>query len=391
MIWGLISHPYHRGGVTSWMMEFFKEGISTGESVKFLVPSPSKPFISAFGKLPISQLLGNSPNLISQPVDFKFELGTFHRRVSFYKNLIKRNLPKGSILIPSDDEAVWRACAETAADYIFIGVLHSDDEHYYQLAKKYEKSVAGFVSVSNRIKSKIHSKIAHTVIPCGIKIPSIESFPHKKNQLVYVGRIEENQKRVSDLPKIFGQIISDFPDWKLSIVGNGVDLERLKSDFDAMEIGDSVEFLNWLPQKQVFDLLLESRILIQTSNFEGMSVAVMEALAAGCQILSSKVSGVEDLIADNRAKSIVELYPVGEIKLALKAFGILVSKTNEIDPQLANQLAGDYFGIDSCWKAYNKFVENLSSKSVHFTSNNKSLWVSDLIALGRLFKYKITQ
>jgi glycosyltransferase involved in cell wall biosynthesis len=390
MIWGLISHPYHRGGVTSWMMDFFKEGVSTGESIYFLVPTPTKTFISASGKLPISQILGNSSGLISQPVDFRFELGTFQKRVSFYKSLINKNLPKGSILIPSDDEAVWRACAELSNKYKVIGVLHSDDEHYYHLAKKYENAVAGFVSVSNRIKSKIPGNKPHSVIPCGIKIPQIESFPKKKNRLVYVGRIEEKQKRVSDLSKIFGQLLSNFPTWKLSIVGNGEDMERLKNDFSGIPLKDSVEFLNWLPNNQVFELLLESRILIQTSNFEGMSVAVMEALAAGCQILSSKVSGVEDLVADNRAKSIIELYPIGEIKEALEAFEILNSNTNEFVAQVANQLAVDYFSIESCWKAYNEFVENLSSQSIPFTSDTKSFWVSDLIAIGRLFKYKIT-
>ncbi|QYH37964.1 glycosyltransferase family 4 protein [Algoriphagus sp. NBT04N3] len=390
MNWGLISHPYHRGGVTSWMMDFFKHARTLGESINFLVPNPKTPFISASGKLPISQILKNNIGVVSEEVDFRFELGTFQKRVSFYKNLILRNLPEGSILIPSDDEAVWRACAELSHLYVFIGVLHSDDEHYYRLAENYHQEVAGFVSVSNRIKNSVSFDKPHLVIPCGIQISKNRSFPEKENKLVFVGRIEEKQKRVSDLPKIFREILNDNPDWKLSIIGNGVDMESLREEFSNLRLNDSIEFLDWIPKEEVNQLLVEAKILIQTSNFEGMSVAVMEALAAGCQILSSQVSGVEDLENDERSHSLIALYPIGDIDKAKLAFESLRQSYHTSIPKLANTLAEEFFSIESCWKSYKHFVSNLSPQIENIPLESRAGLSSDLLALCRLLKYKIT-
>lgn len=390
MNWGLISHPYHRGGVTSWMIDFFRYAKTLGESIYFMVPNPKTPFISASGKLPISQILKNDIGLVFEEVDFRFELGTFQRRVSFYKNLILKNLPEGSILIPSDDEAVWRACAELSHLYVFIGVLHSDDEHYYRLAQNYHHGVAGFVSVSNRIKNSVSFDKPHLVIPCGIQVSNKRSFPEKKNKLVFVGRIEEKQKRVSDLPKIFREILNENPDWKLSIIGNGVDMEGLREEFSNLGLNDSIEFLNWIPKEEVDQILLEAKILIQTSNYEGMSVAIMEALASGCQILSSQVSGVEDLENDERTNSIIALYPIGDIDKAKFAFERLIKSYHTSIPKLANTLAEEFFSIESCWKSYKYFVSDLSPQFENSPLKNRAGLSSDLLALCRLLKYKIT-
>lgn len=391
MIWGLISHPYHRGGVTSWMMDFFKIGIAHRREVRLLTPTPQSPFISSSGKLPISEILEGIPGLISKHVDFRFELGSMENRVNFYKKLILENLPLGSILIPSDDEAVWRACSELANLYCFIGVLHSDDDYYYQLAYRYGDYVSGFISVSKRIKDKVKFPKDHDVIPCGIKLNKKPQDLKKKKWLSFVGRIEEKQKRVSDLPKIFQKINSFDPEWELILIGNGCDLDSLKEGFIKYGVSNKVQYLGWLPKEEVFELLTQSQILIQTSNYEGMSVAVMEALSAGCQVMSSEVSGIEDLGTFPRSTSVLSLFPIGNLEKALESFIQLNTKFDpQITPFQAIELAHENFSVEVCWQRYETFANKLvPQQKVQKASIGLKLH-SDMLAIMRLVKYKLT-
>ncbi|WP_297338025.1 glycosyltransferase [Algoriphagus sp.] len=391
MIWGLVTHPYHRGGVTSWMMDFFKSGIAHRREVRLLAPSPQRPFISSSGKLPISEILEGTSGLISPPVDFRFELGSMEHRVDFYKKLILENLPLGSILIPSDDQAVWRACSELANLYCFIGVLHSDDDYYYQLAERYGDFVAGFVSVSERIKNKVKIPKDHQVIPCGITLNKKPSIVTKKKWISFVGRIEEKQKRVSDLPKVFQKISAQDPEWELILIGNGNDLDQLKDTFTDYGLSKKVHYLGWIPNQEVFDYLSQSQILIQTSNYEGMSVAVMEALSAGCQVMSSAVSGVEDLDSLPNVTSVLSLFPIGNLEKALESFIQLTTKFDPSStPHQAIELAHSHFSMEACWNRYETFASNLNPQEKVEKPSRSSKLPSDILAMMRLIKYKLT-
>lgn len=389
MTWTLITHPYHRGGVTSWMMDFFMAGSSASKSVKLVTSNPKVKFISALDKSPIVKLLNSQKDIIAPLVDFRFELGNFSSKVAFYKKTIQKNVPIGSFLIPSDDEAAWQACSEIADNYRMIGVLHSDDPYYYHLATKYAPYVSGFVSVSNRIKKNTRLSINHEVIPCGINIS--ESFipNQRKKQLVFVGRIEEKQKRISDLPKFLKRVLQLDPAWKLLIIGDGIDLPQLKEAFDNQKLSKSVHFLGWVSNMEVRNILQSSRILIQTSNYEGMSVAVMEALSAGCQVLSSEVSGVEDLALLSGAESIVSIFPIGDINAAIKGFEKLNSEYSENTAHQSYQLAKDQFSIESCWDRYEQFCQELKPVAQANKSSFNLAYFSDLLAFLRLTKYKI--
>jgi glycosyltransferase involved in cell wall biosynthesis len=58
-----------------------------------------------------------------------------------------------------------------------------------------------------------------------------------------------------------------------------------------------VRLLGWQSAEEIWTLLRESDVLLLPSNFEGMPVVVMEALSAGCAVVASRVSGIEDIDA----------------------------------------------------------------------------------------------
>lgn len=386
----LICHPYHRGGVTSWMVDFFNLGVNQKKNISFLTLDPKEQFISAKDRPKIIEMLDPSGMLIKQEVGYTFELGLRNFKIETYRNLILTYVPKGSVLIPSDDEVIWAACASVAADYIFCGVLHSDDAYYYNLYEKYNTYTAAMVSVSERIQRKLSNLQNGYVIPCGIPLDKFDYKQTKKNQIAWIGRLEEYQKRVSDIIPITKKILQNYPNWKFYIVGNGAEYENIKTQIEEQDLNDSVYLVGWKESDFIRNLLSESKILLQTSNFEGMSVAMMEALGSGCQILSTEVSGVEDLNSHIGAKDIVETYPIGDIEKAYDGFlGLIHSDQNGLAKK-ASDLAKAEFSIEACFKKYGKVFENLKTTQNLQLGRSNQLVYSKLIASLRKIKYMIS-
>jgi glycosyltransferase involved in cell wall biosynthesis len=74
-----------------------------------------------------------------------------------------------------------------------------------------------------------------------------------------------------------------------------------------------VRWLGWLDATRVRDELSSSDVLLLPSAFEGMPLVVMEALAEGCAVVSSRVSGVEDLARHPLATNCLWTHAPGDI------------------------------------------------------------------------------
>ncbi len=390
-----LCHPYHRGGVTSWMKDVFLEAIRQEINSVFLTVNPQSTFISGGNRPDMVSFIGKNSYVFFDQVGRDFELGTLDYRVSVYRKLIQKHVNLGAIVIPSDDEACWKACCQLSNSYKVIGVLHSDDEAYYDLFRKYAKYLSGAVSVSNRIKNHVadqDEKIPHVVIPCGIPLNEFKVGLKTDNIISWIGRIEEEQKRVTDIPKIAKELKVNFDDWKMHVYGDGGKLQELRSQTTLDNLDNHLFFHGWTSSEILKEKLSFSKILLQTSNYEGMSVAVMEALGSGCKIVSSEVSGVEDLVNDPIAKDIVYIYPVGNNKEAKRLLVNALKNENPNQPLLARELAEKYYSIISCLRAYCEFGKDLDTIRIPYPisfSMKFNTKISTSLALMRHWKYKI--
>ncbi|MFQ3575019.1 MAG: glycosyltransferase [Cytophagales bacterium] len=392
-----ISHPHHRGGVTSWMVDAAIECVNQGLETYFITIEPSTSYISAKDRASLYSMLQdvNNLNLITQKNGLEFDLGSIGFKIKQYTKLISK-LPLGTPIIVSDDELVWMAAATMADKFPLVGVLHSDEEKYYKLADCYENYVSLFVSVSNRVKSNAKSRLKlnkpHYVIPCGIRLQSFKSQQTRQsNKILWLGRVEEFQKRTSDIVKIAMNLKSVGIDFKIEVVGQGVDFAKLLVKIEENDLQDKVQLKGWRNKEYIANALSQSKILLQTSNFEGMSVAVMEALASGSRVVSTKVSGVEDLEHDEDAQNVVKLYDIGDIQAASNLIAEILKDQQDYSNQ-AFLLAKKNYSIESCMKRYFSAVENImpTEKSLHFKHNIKSSWLfSWSLANFRFWKHRI--
>jgi glycosyltransferase involved in cell wall biosynthesis len=333
-----------------------------GHEVWFIAVEPTKEFFNAKGRETLIQLLAKEKStvkIISAPAGYEFEFGTPEYRTYVYKTLITK-LPPGVPIIVSDDKAVWEAATSLYTSYPVVGVLHADEEQYYHLAEKYHNRVATLVCVSNRINRLVTKRIpafdpAHIfTIPCGIKLPSIEFNGQAAGilQLVYVGRVSNYQKRAGDQAKICASLAEKGIKFHLNVIGDGDAKGSLEQAITESGLQQYVTFYGWLSQKDVAIHLSESDILLLTSDFEGTPIAMMEALATGCGMVGTRVSGIEDYEDHPLAKDCLGIYTVGDIEDAVNKIIKVAQIPKKSRQQSARKIAETEFSMKVCMNRY---------------------------------------
>lgn len=396
-------HPYHRGGVTRWMADAAIGYAKDGLEVYFVTVEPAKKFFSARGRETLVQLLGKEKNavkVITAKVGTEFELGTPEYRAYVYRQLLVQ-LPPGTSIILSDDAVVWEAAASLHASYPIIGVLHADENHYYKLAKKYSAQVDAFVCVSDRVAKTVKQQSPEIeagkihIIPCGINLPEIVPDPNTHNllQLVYLGRVSDYQKRTRDLVSICALLSKNDVPYHFNIIGDGEAKVSLEQKFRDAGLQEQVTFWGWLSQKEVAKHLAESDILVLTSDFEGMPIAMMEALAAGCGIVGTRVSGIEDYEDHPLAKDCFAVFTVGNIEEATAKISRLAAVPKGERQPSARKLAESEFSMRVC---LDRYMDVMSTVKREFASPPRTINIrpaevlySRVLAVARTVKLRL--
>ena len=121
--------------------------------------------------------------------------------------------------------------------------------------------------------------------------------------VLFIGRLVE-KKGVPYLLEAMPQIVSQHPDLKLVICGDGPMRAELKNLTEQLGLEEHVSFVGYVTgQKKVdylslSDIVIVPSILTESGDTEGMPVVVMEGLAAGKIIIASNVGGIKDAIED---------------------------------------------------------------------------------------------
>lgn len=147
-------------------------------------------------------------------------------------------------------------------------------------------------------------------LPNMVVIPNARTFEAdevsdlSQKKVLAVGRLNE-QKGFDRLLKIWRQIENRPDGWMLEIVGNGPLKEVLLHQIQALGIGDSVKLSGAV--KDIKAKYLSSSVVVMTSRYEGLPMALLEAQAFGIPVVSYACKcGPRDLILDGGNGFLVE-------------------------------------------------------------------------------------
>jgi L-malate glycosyltransferase len=122
---------------------------------------------------------------------------------------------------------------------------------------------------------------------------------HQPPKLIYVGRLHA-QKGVDILLRAVEQLMAQHPSHRvcLQIVGDGPLWDFLHSLAEQLGISRQVQFLG--QTDQVLEQLSQADIFVLPSRAEGLSNALLEAMACGLPVVVSDVPGNVDVVTDGK-------------------------------------------------------------------------------------------
>ena len=201
-----------------------------------------------------------------------------------------------------------------------VGVLHSDNSFHWGLVDEFIKGrpefrVSAVVPVSSFLESEVSSTAASLgVTVCrigyGVPIPAkLAESPTSVFRLVYIGRLVEEQKRVSDVTTALCAVAQRIPNLEAWIVGEG-SARNAVEDIIRKKGNGCVRLLGRVDNANIYDVLGQCHGLVLLSDYEGLPVSMLEGMAAGvvpiCLDVRSGIRealehGVNGLIVKDRA------------------------------------------------------------------------------------------
>jgi colanic acid/amylovoran biosynthesis glycosyltransferase len=87
---------------------------------------------------------------------------------------------------------------------------------------------------------------------------------------------------------------------RLVLVGNGPDAADLQAAATELGLADRVQFTGALNQTRVLDWYRQADVFVLPSFAEGVPVVLMEAMASGIPCVTTRITGIPELIEDGR-------------------------------------------------------------------------------------------
>jgi len=174
--------------------------------------------------------------------------------------------------------------------------------------------------------------------------------------VVYLGRLDA-QKELGTALTAWGRVVSRFPAARFVLAGDGPSRKALQCLARDLGVAETVRFLGSRPDPEW--LLRASRVFVLPSRCEGMSNALLEAMATGVGCIASRVGGNEDLVNDGVTGLLV---PLGDATALAGALGALLGDAG-LRTRLgtaARNAAVERYGMDRVVERYADLYRTLT-------------------------------
>lgn len=272
-------------------------------------------------------------------------------------------------------EAMFRECARLRPDAVVanlggdsfdfmrfvpegvlrIGMIHSDREHVYQIIESYSSWLDVVVAVSkhsaDHLADRGRSKnVSIANVPCGIPVsPAIRTPSDGKLRVLYLGRIEEEQKRVSLMARIIRESIQRDPRIEWTLVGDGPQAGETRAALDGVP---GLTFTGALSYQAAREEIPKHDVYFLCSDYEGLPLSMLEAMSAGLvPVVSDLPSGISEVVTNENGLRI----PVDDEEAYVEALIALASDPERLESMSAKACEDvqEFYSIEamaSRWK-----------------------------------------
>lgn len=256
-------------------------------------------------------LLGLVRQLLWSPADLVKSVAVWWRTLGL--------LPVIKSLAPDHLHAHWATFPTTAAmltstrlevPFSFTAHAHDIFLHDHMLAEKMKRAAFGVtISEFNRqyLSDTVSSRARQCmrIVHCGVSPAAFAYEPEGRRAglILSVGRLDEIKGFIHliDACSLLDQRGMAF---ECDIIGEGPLRAALQRRIDSSGLAARVRLLGALSQEEVRRNLLQASVFVLPSvvtargDRDGIPVALMEAMAVGLPVVSTRVSGIPELVVD---------------------------------------------------------------------------------------------
>jgi colanic acid/amylovoran biosynthesis glycosyltransferase len=188
-----------------------------------------------------------------------------------------------------------------------VRIGHTDDATEARFTKAFcgiqgDDAFSLVIPVSKTLEAKYAAVApAHTSIcriPYGAPDPQRKaSWSDESFSIVYVGRLIQFQKRIKEVTEAFITACQRTPSLRAVIIGDGPETESVSKAVASSGVAKQISLKGRLHANDVAKEVADCQAIVLLSDFEGIPVAIMEALAMGVvPVLLYSDSGIPELV-----------------------------------------------------------------------------------------------
>lgn len=237
-----------------------------------------------------------------------------------------------------------------------ISSVLNDTANNYEVASIWQSEIDAFIGISSLIADKLKNIKSLPEKKVLYRLPFIADRRKRKRdyssmgepiRICYPCRLEIAQKRADIIPHILAMLNMANVQYEFNIVGKGKYEAELKKYVSNNGLQNTVNFLGWLPKEKLISFFYTQDVYLNTSEYEGTSLTMLEAMASGCVPVVTDVSGVADFIQPGNNGvicSINDIEAIGGNLIHLASERSLLSKygISSMERVFSKCLLGDY-------------------------------------------------
>lgn len=173
-----------------------------------------------------------------------------------------------------------------------IKLTYGNSDAYVVLSKEFINTFKEYTGLNNV------EKLYAIGNPITISVDySTNHMEMKKKQILYVGRMDMENKRVNRIIETWETIYKTYRDWELVLVGDGPHKKQLEEYVRIRSI-ERVTFTGFLKEEPTH-FYKDASIFMLTSDLEGFGLVIIEAMSYGVvPIVYGSYASVYDIIKD---------------------------------------------------------------------------------------------
>lgn len=234
----------------------------------------------------------------------------------------------------------------------------------FRIANRLTDRVLGVSEDSAALCRLQDRRSAERIVPLWNGI-DIDRFDYRGPSTVPVGisvaRLSP-EKDFATLLRAVWILVKDRPEFRLQIVGDGSERPKLEALCRELRLEDHVQFLG--ERSDVPELLRNAGFFVSSSKSEGISLTILEAMAVGLPVVTTRVGGSPEIVVDGGTGRLVDSQCPDQLALAMR------DMLNDVDAwpvmgQLGRSRIEQHFDIRTTVRNYEKiYLELLRDKGL---------------------------